>query len=174
MALVTRKQRALSAALESARKHRRLREFASLDGLVAHAKAFIPQISLPQIPRTRILLAGAFYGLAVVPPGPFLQEGDWHAGSVQAFDCDGIAILLVIEFAVIVYHHIPNGYAWIARGFEYPLFWGLLFVIVAIRGGGPYSVDRAIGRVVAALLEVERLSSTIGEVSPPDVDPSGE
>jgi putative oxidoreductase len=59
-----------------------------------------------------------------------------------------IAILLVIEFAVIVYHHIPNGYAWIARGFEYPLFWGLLFVAIAIRGGGPYSVDRAIGREV--------------------------
>jgi hypothetical protein len=35
-----------------------------------------------------------------------------------------IAVLLVIEFAVIVYHHIPNGYAWIVRGSEYPLFWG--------------------------------------------------
>jgi putative oxidoreductase len=60
-----------------------------------------------------------------------------------------IAVLLVIEFAVIVYHHIPNGYAWIVRGSEYPLFWGgLLFVVIAIRGGGPYSVDRAIGREV--------------------------
>ena len=58
------------------------------------------------------------------------------------------AILLVIEFAVIVYQHIPNGYAWTGRGFEYPLFWGLLFVVIAIRGGGPYSVDRAIGREV--------------------------
>jgi putative oxidoreductase len=59
-----------------------------------------------------------------------------------------VAVLLVIEFAVIVYHHIPNGYAWVARGYEYPLFWGLLFLAIAIRGGGPYSVDRAIGREI--------------------------
>jgi putative oxidoreductase len=59
-----------------------------------------------------------------------------------------IAIALVIEFAVIVYQHIPNGYAWTGRGWEYPLLWGLIFLAIAIRGGGPYSVDRAIGREV--------------------------
>jgi putative oxidoreductase len=59
-----------------------------------------------------------------------------------------IAVALVIEFAVIVYHHIPNGYVWIKGGYEYPLLWGLIFLAIAIRGGGPYSVDRAIGREV--------------------------
>lgn len=59
-----------------------------------------------------------------------------------------IAILLVIEFAVIVQQHIPNGYAWTNRGYEYPLLWGLIFLAIALRGGGPYSVDRAIGREV--------------------------
>lgn len=59
-----------------------------------------------------------------------------------------IAIALVIEFVVIIYQHIPNGYAWTGRGWEYPLLWGLIFLAIAIRGGGPYSVDRAIGREV--------------------------
>ncbi|MCC6887235.1 MAG: DoxX family protein [Hyphomicrobiales bacterium] len=58
------------------------------------------------------------------------------------------AVALVIEFLVIVYHPIPNGYAWVNRGWEYPLLWGLIFLAIAIRGGGPYSVDRAIGREV--------------------------
>ena len=59
-----------------------------------------------------------------------------------------IAIMLVVEFAVIVYQHFPNGYLWTARGYEYPLLWGLLFLAIAIRGGGPYSVDRLLGREV--------------------------
>jgi putative oxidoreductase len=59
-----------------------------------------------------------------------------------------IAIMLVVEFAVIVYQHFPNGYGWTSRGYEYPLLWGLLFLAIAIRGGGPYSVDRLIGREV--------------------------
>lgn len=59
-----------------------------------------------------------------------------------------IAIMLVVEFAVIVYQSVPNGFTWTARGYEYPLLWGLLFLAIAIRGGGPYSVDRLIGREV--------------------------
>lgn len=59
-----------------------------------------------------------------------------------------IAVALVIEFIVIVVQHIPNGYAWANRGYEYPLFWGLIFLAIALRGGGPYSIDRALGREV--------------------------
>jgi putative oxidoreductase len=59
-----------------------------------------------------------------------------------------IAALLVIEFLVIVWVHIPNGYAWTGRGYEYPLFWGLVFVAMLLRGGGPYSLDRKLGREV--------------------------
>ncbi len=57
-----------------------------------------------------------------------------------------IALLLVIEFAVIVWTHIPAGYAWVKGGWEYPAFWGLLFVAIFMRGGGPYSLDRKFGR----------------------------
>lgn len=59
-----------------------------------------------------------------------------------------IAIAIVIQFIVIVLQHVPNGWAWINRGYEFPLMWGLIFLAIAIRGDGPYSVDRAIGREV--------------------------
>jgi putative oxidoreductase len=42
----------------------------------------------------------------------------------------------------------PHGFGFTAPGggYEYPLMWGLIMFAVALRGGGPYSVDRAIGK----------------------------
>lgn len=42
--------------------------------------------------------------------------------------------------------HWPNGFFWTKGGYEYPLFWGLVALAILIRGGGPLSADRAIGR----------------------------
>jgi uncharacterized membrane protein YphA (DoxX/SURF4 family) len=39
-----------------------------------------------------------------------------------------------------------NGFSWAARGYEFTLMWGLLLFAVALRGGGPYSLDRLLGR----------------------------
>jgi putative oxidoreductase len=55
------------------------------------------------------------------------------------------AAAITIEMAVIVYHHLPK-FGWTERGYEYPLMWGLIMLAIALRGGGPYSLDRAIGR----------------------------
>ena len=55
------------------------------------------------------------------------------------------AAAITIEMGVIVYHHLPK-FGWGERGYEYPLFWGLVMLAIALRGGGPYSVDRVIGR----------------------------
>ena len=55
------------------------------------------------------------------------------------------AAAATIEMVVIVYHHLPT-FGWSQRGYEYPLFWGLVMLAIALRGGGPYSVDRLIGR----------------------------
>jgi putative oxidoreductase len=41
---------------------------------------------------------------------------------------------------------MPNGFFWTNKGFEYPLMWGIAALFFLIRGGGAYSVDRAIGR----------------------------
>jgi putative oxidoreductase len=55
------------------------------------------------------------------------------------------AAAAVIEMCVIVYHHMPK-FGWGQGGYEYPLFWGLVMLAIALRGGGPYSLDRKIGR----------------------------
>jgi putative oxidoreductase len=54
------------------------------------------------------------------------------------------AAAAAIEMTVIVYHHLPK-FGWTDRGYEYPLFWGLVMLAIALRGGGPYSSIR-IGR----------------------------
>jgi len=57
-----------------------------------------------------------------------------------------IAAALAIEFAVIVFvAHWPAGFWAGAGGYEYPLLWGLVILAIALRGGGPWSVDRALG-----------------------------
>ncbi|MGH8732455.1 MAG: DoxX family protein, partial [Burkholderiales bacterium] len=55
------------------------------------------------------------------------------------------AAAATIEMAVIVYHHLPK-FGWTDRGYEYPLMWGLIMFAIALRGGGPFSLDRKIGR----------------------------
>lgn len=59
-----------------------------------------------------------------------------------------IAAVLAIEFAVITYFVFPNGYVVsnAGGGWGYPLLMGLLCLAIALRGGGPYSLDRALGR----------------------------
>jgi putative oxidoreductase len=52
---------------------------------------------------------------------------------------------IAIEMMVIVYHHLPK-FGWTGPGYEYPLMWGLIMLAVALRGGGPFSLDRRIGR----------------------------
>jgi putative oxidoreductase len=38
-------------------------------------------------------------------------------------------------------------FSWLlVRGYEYPLMWGLIMLAIALRGGGPYSIDRRLGR----------------------------
>ena len=58
-----------------------------------------------------------------------------------------VAVLVVGFMAVAAFHvHFGNGFLWTAKGFEYPLFWGLVCVAIAIRGGGPMSLDAKWGR----------------------------
>ena len=55
------------------------------------------------------------------------------------------AVATAVEMAVIAYHHLPK-FGWTGPGYEYPLFWGLVMLAIALRGGGPYSLDRKLGR----------------------------
>ncbi len=57
-----------------------------------------------------------------------------------------IAAAAAIEFAVSTFlAHWPVGFTWSRGGWEYPLFWGLILFAIALRGGGPYSLDRKLG-----------------------------
>ncbi|HEY7609468.1 MAG TPA: DoxX family protein [Alphaproteobacteria bacterium] len=57
------------------------------------------------------------------------------------------AAAAAIEMAYIMFAlYLPNGFSWTARGYEFVLLWGLVFVAIWLRGGGPYSVDRLLKR----------------------------
>jgi putative oxidoreductase len=57
------------------------------------------------------------------------------------------AVIMIIEFIVlIIVVHVPRGYGMAVNGVEFPLLWMLMLVAIALRGGGPYSVDRKIGK----------------------------
>jgi putative oxidoreductase len=58
------------------------------------------------------------------------------------------AAVFVFMMVAVFSTHLPNGFFWIDKGFEYPLMWGVAALFFLIRGGGPYSVDRALGREV--------------------------
>ena len=41
---------------------------------------------------------------------------------------------------------LPRNFSASQGGFEYVLLIGIVLFVIAIRGGGPYSVDRALGK----------------------------
>jgi putative oxidoreductase len=79
----------------------------------------------------------------------------WASGSIEFFG--GIALILglftrffaaaaAIEMLIITIVYWGNGFGWMRSGYEYVLLWGLVCFAIALRGGGPYSIDRKIGR----------------------------
>jgi putative oxidoreductase len=57
------------------------------------------------------------------------------------------AAACAIDLAVITFHVLlPKGFTWSQGGYEYLLMWGLIMFAIALRGGGPYSLDRLLGR----------------------------
>ena len=52
---------------------------------------------------------------------------------------------IAIEMGVITAVYWPK-FGWTGPGYEYTLMWGLVMLAIALRGGGPYSVDRVIGK----------------------------
>lgn len=57
------------------------------------------------------------------------------------------AAAIAIEMGVLaLYVHAPWGPAYNRTTYELVLTWGLIFLAIALRGGGPYSLDRKLGR----------------------------
>jgi putative oxidoreductase len=55
------------------------------------------------------------------------------------------AAAVAIEMFVIFCAYWHTGFSWLNRGYEYVLLWGLVAFAIALRGGGPYSLDRKLG-----------------------------
>jgi putative oxidoreductase len=95
--------------------------------------------------------AKAFADLGYNPPFFWF----WASACIETFA--GISLILglftrffaaaaAIEMLFITITYWANGFPWLKRGYEYVLFWGLICFAIALRGGGPYSLDRKIGR----------------------------
>src|ERR1700746_2858995 len=64
-------------------------------------------------------------------------------GLFTRFFAAALAIEMLIALLVV---HLPRGYGASGGGYEYVLLIGVACFLIAIRGGGPYSVDRFIGK----------------------------
>jgi putative oxidoreductase len=57
------------------------------------------------------------------------------------------AAALAVEIGIaLIVAHLPKGYSAGAGGYEYVLLIGVVLLAIAMRGGGPYSVDAKIGK----------------------------
>jgi len=92
-----------------------------------------------------------FRDIGFIPPEP------WFWSGLVIETAGGIALILglftrffaaaaAIEMLVITVVYWKTGFAWTRRGYEYTLMWGLICFAIALRGGGPYSLDRKLGR----------------------------
>lgn len=64
-------------------------------------------------------------------------------GLFTRFFAAALAIEMLIALFVV---HWPKGFSVGQGGYEYVLLIGVVLFAIAIRGGGPYSVDNAIGK----------------------------
>ena len=107
------------------------------------------------------------WGKVMLGPAPNVVKGYgdmglsppelWYWLSTLTETLSGVALILGlftrffaaaagIEMLVIFLFYWSNGFSWLHRGYEYVLLWGLVCFAIALRGGGPYSLDRKIGR----------------------------
>ena len=75
----------------------------------------------------------------------FLVEGLGGIGILLGLFTRFFAAAVAIEMFVIFCAYWHTGFNWLNRGYEYVLLWGLVTLAIALRGGGPWSLDRKIG-----------------------------
>jgi len=74
-----------------------------------------------------------------------ITEGIGGIGIILGLFTRFCAAAVAIEMFVIFVAYWNNGFGWGNRGYEYVLLWGLAAFAIALRGGGPYSLDRTLG-----------------------------
>jgi len=97
-------------------------------------------------------LAGYLDKVGLAPPVPlayvvFVNETIGAACIVLGLFTRLFAASIAIELAVALWIvHYAKGFGASAGGYEYVLMWGIIMFAIALRGGGPYSLDRVIGK----------------------------
>ena len=67
-----------------------------------------------------------------------------RAAATEAVRAAGLLVPNLAAARWIV--HYAKGFGVSAGGCEYVLMWGIITFAIALRGGGPYSLDRVIGK----------------------------
>ena len=97
-------------------------------------------------------LAGYIDKVGLAPPEPlayvvFINETIGAVCIVLGLFTRFFAASIAIELAVALWIvHYAKGFGASAGGYEYVLMWGIIMFAIALRGGGPYSLDRVIGK----------------------------
>jgi putative oxidoreductase len=97
-------------------------------------------------------LAGYLGKVGLAPPEPlaylvFMNETIGAVCIVLGLFTRFFAASIAIELAVALWIvHYAKGFGVSAGGYEYVLMWGIIMFAIALRGGGPYSLDRVIGK----------------------------
>ncbi len=65
-------------------------------------------------------------------------------GLLTRVSAGAVAVLLAVALTA----HLPNGFFWTEGGYEYPLLWLILALSFVVKGGGPLSLDRLIGKEI--------------------------
>ena len=103
------------------------------------------------IGRGPLALAPVFEKMGFVPGNvfaatTFLIELLGGIGILLGLFTRFFAAAAAIEMLVIFFVYWNVGFPWLKGGYEYALMWGLVSFAIALRGGGPYSLDRMLGR----------------------------
>ncbi|MEL6479452.1 MAG: DoxX family protein [Pseudomonadota bacterium] len=118
------------------------------------------------VPHGMQKLFGWFGGYGLEATGQFFETqlgfangylAALAAGSVEVFA--GLALALglftrvsalavTVLLAVAASVHLGAGFFWTNGGWEYPALWAIVAALFVVKGGGRYSVDRAIGREI--------------------------
>ncbi|MGP0090710.1 MAG: DoxX family protein [Xanthobacteraceae bacterium] len=96
------------------------------------AKVMAAQGIEPALPAAYLIIAVEILGIVCLTLGLLTRP---------------VALLLVIEFLVIVKVHAAAGWA-APGGAEFPFLWLMVLIMIMLRGGGRYSLDRVLGREI--------------------------
>ena len=96
-------------------------------------------------------LAGYLGKVGLAPPAPlayvvYINETLGAVCIILGLFTRFFAASIAIELAVALWIvHYAKGFGASTGGYEYVLMWGVIMFAIALRGGGPYSIDRVIG-----------------------------